>query len=90
MLKLKKPAIINILSASGSKNCPHFVTYPNRLAEYPSYQSVREAIQNMKINAILENELVEKSRNTKIGVKTILNSVKRLGKVNMCLTDPQG
>jgi hypothetical protein len=47
-------------------------------------------MQNTNIKAILANESDEKSRNTKTGVKAILNRVNRFDKVNMSLRDPQG
>src|SRR3972149_6754554 len=43
--KERRAEEVTTLSARGSKKAPHFVTYPQRRATQPSYQSVRRAMK---------------------------------------------
>ena len=78
--KLRRAPEVRILSARGSRNCPHLVLKPYFLAYQPSYQSVRAAIEKTKKDIITRASLSDKNRKINTGDSNILKTLNVLGK----------
>ena len=78
--KLSSAHDVNILSASGSRNCPHLVLNPYLRAYHPSYQSVKAAIVKTKKDKTTRTSLPDKKRYKNTGDNIIRKTLNVLGK----------